>query len=102
MTPEKLLLLIKSWQANECPGEILFDALLDYGYDPDESHQIKTYYTGTIRVHLLGDEYTTDCSSSPYYRMECGVVRRIRQEIEAEIASKNAPFTGENTPATET
>lgn len=76
MTKEKLLSLIASWQRGDCPGEILNDAILDFGIDTSG------YFKGiwVISFHLLpgsGKSLLDNCSRNNYTRSGCSAINSL-------------------------
>lgn len=50
MTAKELLLLIESNRQEDCPDEILHDALIDYGLNPDYFRPLSANYLRLVAI----------------------------------------------------
>lgn len=83
MTPEKLLMLVQSWQEGDCPGEVLLDACMEMGIDVDSFTTGWPFMDGQrIRGHLLrcgrSSEDRRICCAARFLHNHCHALMEIR------------------------
>lgn len=75
MTAPDLLSLIRSWRDGDCPGEVLCDAISEYGIDAD----VRDGYTvASIRDHL--EAHRRD-SGNEDVRIRCKAIQWVEQQL---------------------
>lgn len=77
MTATELLNLIRSWRAGDCPGEVLLDAISEYGIDVGYGKPGSRRFFPIVYLHLKGKLACT----SLHQRKTCAAVKWVEKQL---------------------